>query len=45
MEKDKFYFNDSYKFAHFDDIDGIITDSNPDEATCKRLYSAGVTIL
>ncbi|MEY8352380.1 DeoR/GlpR family DNA-binding transcription regulator [Lachnospiraceae bacterium 54-53] len=45
MEKDKFYFNDSYKFAHFDDIDGIITDSMPDEATARRLDSAGVTIL
>ncbi|ADL04825.1 DeoR/GlpR family DNA-binding transcription regulator [Lacrimispora saccharolytica] len=45
MEKDKFYFNDSYKFAHFDDIDGIITDSMPDEATSSKLYSAGVTIL
>jgi DeoR/GlpR family transcriptional regulator of sugar metabolism len=44
MEKDKFYFNDSYKFAHFDDIDGIITDSMPDEATARKLYSAGVTI-
>ncbi|WP_143319248.1 DeoR/GlpR family DNA-binding transcription regulator [Clostridium sp. HBUAS56010] len=44
MEKDKFYFNDSYKFAHFDDIDGIITDSMPDEATARRLDSAGVRI-
>ena len=33
MEKDKFYFNDSYRFAHFDDINGIITDEMPDSAT------------
>lgn len=44
MEKDKFYFNDSYKFAHLDDIDGIITDSMPDEATVRKLYASGVTI-
>ena len=30
MEKEKFYFNDSYKFAHFDDINGIVTDEYPD---------------
>ena len=44
MEKDKFYFNDSYKFAHFDDIDGVITDSAPDEATIRRMDSAGVKV-
>ncbi|MBS6952734.1 MAG: DeoR/GlpR transcriptional regulator [Enterocloster asparagiformis] len=44
MEKDKFYFNDSYKFAFLDDIDGIITDSMPDEATAKKLYASGVTL-
>lgn len=45
MERDKFYFNDSYKFAHFDDIDGIITDSMPDEATAHELDMAGVRLL
>lgn len=45
MERDKFYFNDSYKFAHFDDVDGIITDSLPDEATAHALDMAGVTLL
>lgn len=45
MERDKFYFNDSYKFAHFDDVDGIITDSMPDEATAHVLDVAGVTLL
>lgn len=41
MERDKFYYNDSYKFAHFDDIDGIITDSDPDPAAMKSLAAAG----
>lgn len=44
MEKDKFYFNDSYKFAHFDDIDGIITDEEPDPAAIGTLESAGVQL-
>ncbi|HHV11730.1 MAG TPA: DeoR/GlpR transcriptional regulator [Clostridiales bacterium] len=44
MERDKFYYNDSYKFAHFDDIDGIITDSLPDPETLKSLEAAGVCI-
>lgn len=44
MEKDKFYFNDSYKFTHFDDIDGIITDETPDPATIATLESAGVQL-
>jgi len=42
MEKDKFYFNDSYKFAHFYDINGIITDEIPDSATVEALDAAGV---
>lgn len=45
MERDKFYFNDSYKFAHFDDVDGIITDSMPDEATAHAMDVAGVTLI
>ncbi len=44
MEKDKFYFNDSYKFTHFDDIDGIITDERPDPAAVGTLESAGVQL-
>lgn len=44
MERDKFYFNDSYKFAHFDDLDGIITDEAPDPATASTLEAAGVKI-
>ena len=31
MERDKFYFNDSYKYAYFDDISGIVTDEFPDD--------------
>ena len=30
MERDKFYFNDSYKYAYFDDISGIVTDEFPE---------------
>lgn len=45
MEKDKFYFNDSYKFAHIDDINGIITDENPDSTTMKTLESIGVRLI
>lgn len=44
MEKDKFYFNDSYKFAHFDDIEGIVTDEDPDPATIGTLESAGIQL-
>lgn len=44
MEKDKFYFNESFKFAHLDDIDGIITDEVPDPATVNALESAGVKL-
>lgn len=44
MEKDKFYFNDSYKFAHFDDIDGVITDEEPDPTTISILKNAGVRL-
>ncbi len=44
MEKDKFHFNDSYKFAFLDDIDGIITDSMPDDATVQKVLASGVSI-
>lgn len=44
MEKEKFYFNECYKFAHFDDIEGIITNEFPDETTKIALESAGVTL-
>lgn len=44
MEREKFYYNECYKFAHFDDIDGIITDSAPDAETVKSLAAAGVTL-
>lgn len=44
MERDKFYFNDSYKFAHLDDIDGIVTDSEPDPATRQVLQNLEVQL-
>lgn len=44
MENDKFYFNDSYKFAHFDEIDGIITNRLPDASSLQALEAAGVTL-
>ena len=42
MEREKFYFNESYKFTHLDDVHGIITDENPDSTIIKTLESAGV---
>lgn len=44
MEREKFYFNDSYKFTHFDDINGIITDEVPDGAILNTLEKSGVRI-
>lgn len=45
MEREKFYFNDSYKFAHFDDINGIITDEAPDNTIVNSLEMAGVSLI
>lgn len=45
MEKEKFYFNDSYKFAHFDDINGIVTDEYPDDTTVNTLEASGVRLI
>lgn len=44
MEREKFYFNDSYKFAHIDDINGIITDEFPDSTIVNSLETAGVRL-
>lgn len=44
MEKEKFYFNDSYKYAYFDDIGAIITDEFPDAATVEAIENAGIAI-
>ena len=44
MERDKFYFNESYKFAHLDDIDGIVTDEFPDSTIVSSLEAAGVQL-
>lgn len=45
MEKEKFYFNDSYKFAHFDDINGIVTDEYPDDTIVNTLEASGVRLI
>ncbi len=45
MEREKFYFNDSYKFAYFDDISGIITDEYPDGTIVNTLEAAGVHLI
>jgi DeoR/GlpR family transcriptional regulator of sugar metabolism len=45
MERDKFYFNESYKFAHFDDISGIIADENPDKTIVDILEASKVRLL
>lgn len=45
MERDKFYFNDSYKFAHFDDINGIVTDEYPDSTIVNTLEASGVRLI
>lgn len=45
MEREKFYFNDSYKFAHFDDINGIVTDEFPDSTIVNTLESSGVRLI
>lgn len=44
MEREKFYFNDSYKFAKFDDISGIITDEFPDNTIINTLEASGVRL-
>lgn len=45
MEKEKFYFNDSYKFAQIDDINGIVTDEDPDDTTINTLETIGVRLI
>lgn len=44
MEREKFYFNESYKFIQIDDLDGIITDEYPDQSVQDMLDSFGVTL-
>ena len=44
-KKEKFYFNDSYKFAHLDDVSEIITDEMPDENIVKSVEAAGVRLI
>lgn len=45
MEREKFYFNESYKYTHFDDISGIITDEFPDDTIVNILRNTGVKLL
>lgn len=44
MESEKFHYNDSYKYAHFDDISGIITDVVPDKSIVDALKAADVAL-
>lgn len=44
MEREKFYFNESYKYTHFDDISGIITDEFP-VISVNILRNTGVKLL
>lgn len=44
MEHEKFYYNECYKFARFDDISGIISDEAPKGDVRTALENAGVSI-
>jgi DeoR family glycerol-3-phosphate regulon repressor len=44
MESEKFYYNECYKFAHFDDVDGFISDKLPNAEMQKELEAAGVEL-
>jgi Transcriptional regulators of sugar metabolism len=44
MEKEKFHFNDSFKYAHLDDIDGVIVDEELDTIVVNALEASGVQI-
>lgn len=44
MDHEKFYYNECFKFAHFDDVSGIITDKEPNPETARKLATAGVRL-
>ncbi|WP_130838237.1 DeoR/GlpR family DNA-binding transcription regulator [Lachnoclostridium sp. Marseille-P6806] len=44
MEREKFYFNENYRYAHLDDIGGIITDALPDGEICSTIAGYGVEL-
>lgn len=44
MEREKFYFNESYKFTQLDELDGIITDESRISPVQDMLDSLGVTL-
>lgn len=44
IENEKFYFNESYKYAHFDDINGIFTDKKPEKSIENLFLASDVQI-
>lgn len=45
MEREKFYFNENYRYAHLDDVSGIITDRLPDDEVCATIENYGVELM
>lgn len=44
IENEKFYFNESYKYAYFDDINGIFTDKKPEKTIDELFNSSNITV-
>lgn len=44
MEREKFYFNENYRYAHLDDVSGIITDALPDRELMELLTANEVEL-
>ena len=44
MEREKFYFNECYKFGYVHEVDGIFTNELPDQATKEILDQIGVSL-
>lgn len=44
IENEKFYFNESYKYANFDDITGVFTDKKPEKSIDEILKSSDIQI-
>lgn len=44
IENEKFYFNESYKYAHFDDINGIFTDRKPEKSISELFKASDVQV-
>jgi DeoR family glycerol-3-phosphate regulon repressor len=45
MENRKFYIDGIYKFAHLEDVKGVITEEKPDESILEILYNYGTEII